>query len=221
MTKSSRLRDWRGGGEDPVVAQQGPHTELELRALIALLHDQRPRVRSVSIGHARNSAARAAARAFAAAWRADNAFGRTEDSAGAAREAADNIDAAIDEHTVLAVVDWPEQAASWLRQARRFAAGAPDAWVVCGAPAGWARMARRLRLSTDWSPAHTYAFASLGTADMVELAGAQTVEGLRGVTSQGGHWEISRGGITLLSPRSPSPSADPLPLPTSWAKTRS
>ncbi|MDI5979819.1 hypothetical protein [Amycolatopsis magusensis] len=56
---------------------------------------------------------------------------------------------------VLSIVDWPEAAASWLRQARRFVEGGPDAWLVLARPPGWAGMRHRLLLSTDWDPART------------------------------------------------------------------
>lgn len=56
---------------------------------------------------------------------------------------------------VLAHVTWPETAASWLRQARRFADPTPDAWVVLATPGGWEGMATRLTRSTEWSPART------------------------------------------------------------------
>ncbi|QFU86916.1 hypothetical protein [Amycolatopsis sp. YIM 10] len=59
--------------------------------------------------------------------------------------------------TVLSIVDWPEQAASWLRQARRFVDGEPDAWLVIARPGGWAGMRDRLLRSTDWDPARTVA----------------------------------------------------------------
>ncbi|MFC4114941.1 Ada metal-binding domain-containing protein [Nonomuraea zeae] len=118
------------------------------------------RARAVVIGHGR--AAANVAQAFAAAWPG----------------------------TVLAVVGWPEEAASWLRQARRFATGEPDAWVVAGAPLGWARMSERLRLSTDWDPARTYGFAS--TARSVALAAPGTLEGMRGADHDGNGWQIGR-----------------------------
>ena len=68
------------------------------------------------------------------------------------------------------VVDWPDQAASWLRHATRFTASAPDLWVVListdndddcddhsddpGGDHGWMRMRQRLR-DTDWEPDRT------------------------------------------------------------------
>ncbi|MEC3978505.1 hypothetical protein [Amycolatopsis sp. H20-H5] len=59
---------------------------------------------------------------------------------------------------VLDVVDWPERAASWLRQARRFTAGGPDAWVVCGGGPGWDGL--RGRLPPGWAPERTYFLAA-------------------------------------------------------------
>ena len=79
---------------------------------------------------------------------------------------------------VLATVTWPEEAASWLCQARRFAAPKPDKWVVCATPHGWAGMSRRLRASTSWSPLRTVATSSL-----------EGEPGLRGVRADGSTWE--------------------------------
>ncbi|MFI6316402.1 hypothetical protein ACIBG8_02730 [Nonomuraea sp. NPDC050556] len=86
---------------------------------------------TVTVGHGRDPASVERARRFAEDW---------ERRGG----------------TVLAVVDWPETAASWLRQATRFAAGAPDAWVVAAPHEGWKRMAERLRQGTDWDEERTY-----------------------------------------------------------------
>ncbi len=81
---------------------------------------------------------------------------------------------------VLATVTWPEAAASWLRQARRFAAPEPDVWVVSATPAGWAGMARRLVASTSWSPHRTVVTAA---------AGESPLPGLRGARADGSSWE--------------------------------
>ncbi|MDX2707217.1 ABC transporter substrate-binding protein [Streptomyces sp. PA03-6a] len=152
-----------------------PHTGTELTALLGLLGDARPRPRAVAVGHSRDAPSRAAAGAFAAAWRASGG-------------------------TVVAVVDWPERAASWLRAAGRLTAPAPDAWVVAAAPAGWAQLARRLRHSTPWDPARTYGFASLGDARVVAAAGAETLQGLRGAAADGGTWRVDRGWVTAAAP---------------------
>jgi hypothetical protein len=81
---------------------------------------------------------------------------------------------------VLATVTWPETAASWLRQARRFAAPEPDAWVVSATPASWAGMSRRLLLSTSWSPHRTVATSALEGFPL---------PGLRGARADGTTWE--------------------------------
>jgi hypothetical protein len=80
----------------------------------------------------------------------------------------------------LATVTWPETAASWLRQARRFAAPDPDIWVVAATPAGWAGMTRRLLMSTGWSPHRTVVTAALTDSRL---------PGLRGVRADGTTWE--------------------------------
>ncbi|MGW3368858.1 hypothetical protein ACWDOR_38600 [Streptosporangium canum] len=147
------------------------HTTAETAALLDLLTAARPRVETVTVGHGRDAVSRTSAQAFVRSW---------EDAGG----------------TVPAVVDWPEEAASWLRPARRFAAGDPDAWVVAGTALGWAQMSRRLRHSTGWDPRRTYGFACLGDVRVVELAGPATLEGMRGVAADGSAWRIGRGLIT-------------------------
>ncbi|MEU6744355.1 hypothetical protein [Streptosporangium sandarakinum] len=147
-----------------------PHTAAELAALLGLLRAQRPGIRTVTVGHGRDAVSAAAAAAFADAW----------------------------EGEILAVVDWPEEAASWLRPARRFTAGSPDAWVVAGVPLGWAQMSRRLRHSTGWRPARTFGFASVTRS--AALAGPGTLRGLRGAAFDGGTWEIGLGLITFFPP---------------------
>jgi hypothetical protein len=100
---------------------------------------------------------------------------------------------------VLDVVTWPEEAASWLRQATRFTAAQPDLWVMAGPPGGWAQMTRRLLWSTPWEPGRTIAFAALGTERAVGLVGADNLSGLTGATAWGGTWAVRDG--QLITPR--------------------
>ncbi|MGG7569167.1 hypothetical protein [Streptomyces sirii] len=149
-----------------------PHRDAELRALLDLLTAPRTRISTVVVGHSRDAASRSAAAAFIEAWRTTG------------------------DRTVLAKVDWPETAASWLRAAVRFTTEEPDAWVVAAAPLCWAQMSRRLRHSTDWDPARTYGFGSLGDSRLPALAGRATLQGMRGVTAEGAIWTIDRGWVT-------------------------
>ncbi|MEQ4721216.1 hypothetical protein [Nonomuraea sp. B19D2] len=158
----------------PAAAPAG-HTTAELAALLDLLTEQRPRIETVTLGHGRDAASTTAAQAFARAWHAQGG-------------------------QILTVVTWPEEAASWLRPATRFAAGDPDAWVVAGAALGWAQMSRRLRHSTTWDPARTFAFASIGDIETLRLAGPGTLDGLRGASADGGRWRIGRHSITQDTP---------------------
>ena len=153
-------------GEPPAPA---PHTEAELTTLLSLLTAPPAHIRTVAIGHSRDEASRAAAIAFTEAWQT------------------------VEGACVLTVVDWPEQAASWLRPAQRLTAESPDAWVIAAAGPGWAQLARRLRHSTDWDPSRTFAFASLADPRTTALAGPGTLDGLRGATATGGFWEVNDG----------------------------
>ncbi|MER7013807.1 ABC transporter substrate-binding protein [Saccharopolyspora sp. NPDC000359] len=161
MSNRSPLID---AGESAWVGElpdPAPHTAAELSAVVGLL----ARHDAVTVGHSRDDASRTAAEAFAAAWRA----------AGG---------------TVLATVDWPEVAASWLRPAKRMTADLPDAWVVAAAPLGFAQLARRLRHSTGWEPSRTIAFAGLQDSRLPALTGGRVLDGLRGATAGGGTWEV-------------------------------
>lgn len=152
-----------------------PHTAIELAALTDLLARSKPRIETVAVGHSRDAASRIAAQACAAAW-------------------------TVRGGTVLTVVDWPETAASWMRPATRLTADTPDAWVVAAAPLGFAQLARRLRHSTAWDPARTFAFASLQVARLPALAGPDTLHGLRGATADGGTWDLRHGWVTSYPP---------------------
>jgi hypothetical protein len=148
-----------------------PLGEIELATVLDLLSQlRRPRVASIVIGSARDTSSRAAANAIARAWGARGGH-------------------------VLDVVDWPERAASWLRQARRFAAPGPDAWVVTGQLPGWLQMGRRLAHSTDWDPARTIATAALESDDLIAVGGMGTFDGLRGATRDDGSWKVVRTAI--------------------------
>jgi hypothetical protein len=94
---------------------------------------------------------------------------------------------------IICVVIWPESAASWLRQATRFAAADPDLWVMAGPATGWAQMTRRLLWSTPWRPERTIAFAAIGTGQVTGLVGAHNLHGLTGATADGRIWQVSHG----------------------------
>lgn len=153
------------------VAESGPTSaELDQVTELAL----RRGARSLAIGRGRSVAAAAAVTGLARRWEAGGG-------------------------TVLTVVTWPEEAASWLRQAARLAAADPDLWVMAGSPHGWAQVTRRLLWSTSWQPGRTLAFAALGTQRAIELVGAHNLQGLAGATADGGTWTICNGSLRLAS----------------------
>ncbi|MEU5951990.1 hypothetical protein [Streptomyces sp. NPDC047525] len=179
LTERESFRSPLIGAPAPVahadLPAPAPHTEAELTALIGLLTLPKARIETVAVGHSRDAASRAAAEAFAAAWTARGG-------------------------TVLTTVSWPETAASWLRPAHRLTAEIPDAWVMAAAPLGLAQLARRLRHSTDWDPARTYAFASLKDSRVPALAGDDVLHGLRGATADGDTWDVRHRWVTTHLP---------------------
>jgi pimeloyl-ACP methyl ester carboxylesterase len=173
----------------PGTAAAATEAELNRMAELALHRG----ARSIAIGRGRSAGATAAAAAFARRWESTGGI-------------------------VLDVVTWPEQAASWLRQATRFAAADPDLWVMAGPPGGWAQMTRRLLWSTSWEPARTIAFAALGTDHASGLVGAGNLPGLAGATADGGTWTVRDGQLHRAAP-APSTKRPVQPLPPREAST--
>jgi hypothetical protein len=139
--------------------------DVELDTVLRLVRGIRPRPMSVVIGSSTDEVSRGNAVRVAEAWTEHGGL-------------------------VLTTVSWPETAASWLRQARRFAAPAPDAWIVTGTPAGWVGMGRRLACSTSWTSRRTIATAGLAVPALVEAGGIGTFDGLRGAHADGRTWEM-------------------------------
>ncbi|HEX6452651.1 MAG TPA: hypothetical protein VF060_24725 [Trebonia sp.] len=161
--------------DGPIERGADPETtEAELDRMLELA--QRRGARAVAIGHGRTAAAIAAADAFARRWEAEG-------------------------RVVLGLVTWPEYAASWLRQATRFADANPDLWIMAGPVRGWAQMTRRLLWSTSWQPERTIAFAGLGTEHAIGLIGAAYLPGLAGATADGGTWTVRDGQLVSFLPR--------------------
>jgi hypothetical protein len=139
----------------------------ELSALIALATARG--AQRIAVGSGRTTAALAAADAITRAWRARGG-------------------------TVTDTVTWPETAASWLRQARRFADAPPDLWVMTGPEVGWAQMTRRLLWSTTWRPEHTLATTAIARPSVLALVGARRLSGLTGASANGTVWTVTDDG---------------------------
>jgi len=126
------------------------------------------RAETIAIGHGRHTASAGAADALAAAW-------------------------AVGAGQVVAVVDWPAAAASWLRPAQRLAGSQPDAWILADTPAGCAQLASRLTGQPGWTPGRTFGFASVATPDLLALTPPGALAGMTGATAAGGSWRIGQG----------------------------
>jgi hypothetical protein len=148
--------------------------DAELSTVLALVKDKAAAL--VNIGHGRDSTSILRAEAFTAAW----------------QELGGQIGT---------VVSWPAQAASWLRQARRFAAGPPDVWVVADLAANWAGIANRLA-AQGWSARRTVAFAGLADPTLPDLVGVDVAEGLCGGHADGTEWTIFDGRLRTAPARS-------------------
>lgn len=135
-----------------------PQKEIEMGTLMNLLTSVHPPIESITIGHGRDNVSKEIAYAIAELWETK---GGSEGKGG----------------YVLNIVDWPEEAASWLRPAIRFTNGEPDAWIVTGTLLGWIQMCRRLYKDTNWNAQRTFSFSSLATPHMLKFAG-ESIDGL-------------------------------------------
>ncbi|WP_429427054.1 hypothetical protein [Nocardia sp. GAS34] len=139
-------------------------TDSEVAAIIALARARG--ANTVILGSGRNPGAMAAMAAVAAEW--EGIGGR-----------------------IAARVTWPESAASWLRQARRFTATTPDLWIMTGPASGWAQMTRRLLWSTTWSPRNTLVMSGTGAPATLAAVGTAHLNGLTGVDPDCSTWTVS------------------------------
>ena len=169
MAASPRLP---AGVVRPAAYAEAEATEAELNRMAELALRRGAQI--IAIGSGRSAVATGAVAAFARRWEAGGRI-------------------------VLDVVTWPEEAASWLRQARRFTAADPDLWVMAGPPGGWAQMTRRLLWSTSWEPGRTIAFASLGSEHAIGLVGAGHLTGLAGATADGRSWTVRDGQLQVAA----------------------
>lgn len=140
--------------------------DAELAAVLAMVRGRGPAL--VAVGHGRDPASTARGTAFAQAWAAGGGV-------------------------VTDVVSWPAQAASWLRQANRLVAGAPDLWVVADQPPGWSGFGPRLAATGRWRAERTVAFSGLAHPDLPALAGWAATEALAGATESGHEWWVRDG----------------------------
>ncbi|HEY5222205.1 MAG TPA: ABC transporter substrate-binding protein [Microbacteriaceae bacterium] len=174
MTLSPRLDDARVAAIAGSYDQPEPHTLAEIAQMIRLASSRG--AETVTIGHSDDPHSAAAAKAFATAWIERGGH-------------------------VLGTVQWPSDAASWLREARNLIRFHPDLYVLGGAPAGLAQMIRRLVWSTNWTARSTIGFASAAAPAMHLLAGVQYLDGLTGATRDGDTWRITDAEITLNPPQ--------------------
>jgi hypothetical protein len=143
-----------------------PCTGAELETVLRLARGIGRRIESVVIGSSADEVSRANAARIAEAWAERGGV-------------------------VLATVTWPDTAASWLRQARRFTAPDPGAWIVTSTLPGWIGMGRRLVYSTTWDPHRTIATAGLADPVLIGAGGIGTFDSLRGAHTDGRTWEIA------------------------------
>jgi len=104
---------------------------------------------------------------------------------------------------VVSTVSWPDVAASWLRQATRFAAADADLWIMTGSPLGWAQMTRRLLWSTEWRPADTILTSSLARPEVLGLVGLADLDGITCISGSGEAWKVRDRTMVALSSARP------------------
>jgi len=150
--------------EEYASAPEIPMSDAEVLALVELA--QQRGAQSIAIGSGRHPMCLAGAQALSDAWQ--HAGGE-----------------------LALVLDWPETAASWLRQATRFSQANADLWIMLGPPLGWAQMTRRLLWSTPWKPARALLAGGISDRRTLDLVGLHNLPGIAGTTRDGAAWHLS------------------------------
>jgi alkylated DNA repair protein (DNA oxidative demethylase) len=161
------------------------HTDSEMRRLVALL--EHSGASTIAVGHGRTPAAQVTATAFADLWRTRGG-------------------------QLTVVVDWPAEAASWLRQARRLTAHHVAAWVIADTAAGWAPMAARLAAAPDWKAQDTFAFAAVIGDELTPLIRTGALNGMSGPTPDDQLWHIHDRRVVRHTPRNRNGDLTPTEL---------
>lgn len=154
--------------------------EKRITQLINWIHESDEGIISISVGHGRQESARHEAVQLIETWQLLTDW--IKPSGG----------------IVIQVVDWPEEAASWLRQAKRFAAGNPDVWVVLGSFLSWQQMCKRLAHELNWKPERCFGLFSAMEEPIIETGNYTIMEGMRGLHPDGSRWQVINGLILPL-----------------------
>lgn len=109
-------------------------------------------------------------------------------------------------NTIGEKVRWNPDAQTYDTEAAQIVAGNPDAWVLIDFPEGWGRMGPALVRTGGWDPERTYTAQSLQTAQLVEIAGAQATEGMRGTAPASAAAEAFPRFVEIFDERVSSPS---------------
>ncbi|WP_245572623.1 hypothetical protein [Actinokineospora enzanensis] len=147
------------------AVRAGHMTDAELATVLALARRRGGGL--ANVGHGRDPASVAAARAFVAAWPGE----------------------------IGAIVSWPATAASWLRPACRLAAGNPDVWVLADQAGAWQGMGNRLTRMPEWRPNRTIAFSGLACPALPDRMG--DLDGLAGANPDGTAWSFHDGKLRV------------------------
>ena len=156
--------------KSPRPEPRGSITAAEVAALVALA--QARSAERIAIGSGRDPVAVDATRAIADAW-------------------------VLAGGEIAVKLAWPEEAASWLRHAKRFTADEPDLWIMSGPTLGWPQMTRRLLWSSPWDPARSLLTGTLSEPAALELVGLHNRSGIAGVTSTGTAWRLVDGVVVI------------------------
>jgi hypothetical protein len=87
-------------------------------------------------------------------------------------------------------VDWPAQAASWLRPARRLTAPDIELCIVLDNLAGSAQILRRLAEQPGWHVGNIITWSAIRRPALLTLFQAERLDGLRGTTATGETWTL-------------------------------
>jgi len=99
---------------------------------------------------------------------------------------------------ILNVVDWPESAASWLRQAKQLNQDNPDAWVIISSFKSAMQILQRLSAEKNWIPERTFCLFSSNCEMMNKITPWAGLNGLKGLLTNGRRWIIEEEKLIII-----------------------
>ncbi|WP_323704331.1 hypothetical protein [Mammaliicoccus sp. Dog046] len=153
-------------------------SDQEIKALIELIEDEQPFLKSITIGTSNEI------EMINIAFTLKNYLERMWFESK-------------NEEIYINIVVWKNHVGSSKKYVKQFMSYAPDAWIVLGSQIGFCNVIKRLYRLNDWDSERTYCMSTLLSQAMMNIVGNKYFEGVNGVTYHGDTWKVENGIIAI------------------------